>query len=143
MGGETRLASSLPRGFRQKHTVCPSVFLLRPAFTPVMKTPIPLFPLLAKDPCGNVSPDTPSQWLGFHCPTSPSHLSSPMSLSLRLLLASDQLICAKMLIILGLNQSSSIFNISSHHVMEYMIIPISSTVLHYPIDEASCRKGVI
>lgn len=35
---------------------------------------------------------------------SSSHLSSPLSLSLGLLLASDQLICAKMLITLGLNK---------------------------------------
>lgn len=93
-------------------------FFLRPAFIPVVKTPIPPIPLLTKDPWGNVSPGTPSQSLGFHCPISPSHLSSPMSLSLRLLLASDQLICAKMLIILSLNQSSSVFNIPSHRVYE-------------------------
>lgn len=53
---------------------------------------------------------------------SSSHLSSPLSLSLGLLLASDQLICAKMLITLGLNQSFSLFKIYLHtFLMKYII----------------------
>lgn len=84
-----------------------------------LKTPAPLLSsLLAKEPRGNVSPGPPPPSLGFQWPTLPSHLSSPMSLSLGLLLASDQLICAKMLITLGLNQLSSDLKKNLHHVYE-------------------------
>lgn len=151
-GGETRLASSVPLGFRwRKPVVCPSAFPSCPAFTPVFgKLPF-LFSLLAKDPWGNVSPDIPPPSLKFHCPTSPSHLSSPMSLTLGLLLASDQLICAKMLITLGLNQSSSVsvflfffLNISPHHVFEiHNNSPFATLSSTHPVIQLPMGRGII
>lgn len=111
------------------------------------KTPVPLFSLLAKDPWGNVSPDSPPPSLEFHCPTSPSHLSSPMSLSLGLLLASDQLICAKMLISLGLNQSSSVFFFKKIYLrtmcLKYIIIPHLQYCPPLPCNSSSLWEGEV
>lgn len=110
-----------------------------------LKTPaLLLSSLLAKEPRGNVSPGPPPPSLGFQCPTSPSHLSSPMSLSLGLLLASDQLICAKMLITLGLNQLSLDLkkNISTM-CMKYIIIPHEQRCPSLPCNSSSLWEGEV